>query len=191
MSAWRWGEGALDLILTNECMGQRTSSQWSLGDVVVPIKARPILPLPQGNGGNKSWWNAMSQLFLNLAGWPWTSSFTHLGPESLHLWKERWTWGSAGALPAQRPLSDIWSWSSTLSFKSHWAWSFQMLSNIPLYQPLTTPFLSCSPTSQAPCSPRNPILPMVPRAQKWNPSSPSWLHLPSPPSGAQSRPVFN
>lgn len=113
-----------------------------------------------------------------LAGWPWTSSFTHLGPESLHLWKERWTWGSAGALQAQWPLSDIWSWSSTLSFKSHWAWSFQMLSNTPLYQSLTTPFPSCSPTSQASCSPRNPILPMVPRAQKWNPSSPSWLHLP-------------
>lgn len=166
------GAGGLNLILTKECMGQRTSSQSSLGDMVIPIKARPALPLPQGNGGTKSRCNAMSQLFLNLAGWPWTSYFTPLGPESLHLEKERWTWGCAGAFPAQRPLLDIWSWSSTLSFKSHWAWSFQMLPDIPLYQPLTTPSPSWSLTSQASCSPGNPILPMAPRTQKWNPSSP-------------------
>lgn len=65
------GEGGakdLDLILTKECMGPRTSSWLSFGDVVIPNKARPALSMPQGNGGTKSWCNAMSQLFLNLAG---------------------------------------------------------------------------------------------------------------------------
>lgn len=40
------GAGSLNLILTKECMGQRTFSQSSLGDMVISIKARPALPLP-------------------------------------------------------------------------------------------------------------------------------------------------
>lgn len=49
--------GGFDLILTHKHMDQKAHSQWSLGDVVVPIKAQPTLPLPQGNGGPKSQWH--------------------------------------------------------------------------------------------------------------------------------------
>lgn len=63
------GAKGLDLILTKECMDPRTSSR-SLGDVVIPNKARPALSMPQGNGGTKSWCNAMSQLFSTWLGDP-------------------------------------------------------------------------------------------------------------------------
>lgn len=73
MSAWSGGEGVLELD-SYECTDQRTSSEWSFGDVAVPIKTRPIIAT------GKWWYQVTVQCYvpaLSQPGWVTLDKFLH------------------------------------------------------------------------------------------------------------------
>ena len=141
-----------------------TSSQWSLGGESHEGQSNPSIATAKWQSQvTEAWCRAMSQLFLSLAGWPCTSSFTYL---------ERWTWGLEGPFQLSN-LYQAFDHNPPLFLPSHMRLEF---SNAPWHHTLPAfnhSLSSRSPISQASCFPGNLILPMAPRAQKGNPSSPS------------------
>ena len=179
--------GGSDLILTHECT-------WSHGgDVMVPIKARLALPLPQGNGSPTSPRFSMVLCYVPAISQP--------GPVTLDEFLDlsaSWISSSVRGEVALRVcrgslwLSHPYHCYPPLSPNPHGAWSFQLLPDIPSHQPLPTPSHPCSQQLRLLVSQETPFCQRRPEHKKCNPSSPSEPQPPSPPSGAQrSRPVFN